>query len=127
LGNVSRDKALAIAAHAVHLLATVVPTAKQQSFAAYNLADLVLVSFSDMPISLANAFESPIKKKEGFLNPSIFGLVDYWHTVHQGYGLDERVAAFTLKKAALPATSLTIQSSLPALELWIRQDGSSEA
>jgi len=127
LGNVSREKALEIAAHALHLLATVVPTAKQQSFAAYNLADLVLVSFSDMPISLANAFESPIKKKEGFLNPSIYGLVDYWQTVHQGYGLDERVAAFTLKKAALPATSLTIQSSLPALELWIRQDGMSEA
>lgn len=123
LGNVSRQKALEIASHALHLLATVVPTAKQRTFAAHNLADLAIVSFSDMPISLANAFESPVKKQEGFLSPSIKNLVEYWQTVHQGYGLDEHVAAFTLKKTALPASELDIKPSLPALEAWIRQDG----
>jgi len=39
----------------------VVPSAKQQSFAAHNLADLAMVSFSDIPVSLANAFEEPVK------------------------------------------------------------------
>ena len=57
LGGASRERVLEIAAHLVHMLSTIVPTAKQQSTAAYNLADLTMVSFSDMPISLANAFE----------------------------------------------------------------------
>jgi len=55
---VTRKRALDVARHALHLLATVVPSAKQQSFAAHNLAELALVSFADQPISLANAFES---------------------------------------------------------------------
>lgn len=63
----SREKALEIAKHVLHMLATIVPSAKQQSFAAHNLADYALVSFSDIPVSLANAFEKPVKSKEGFL------------------------------------------------------------
>lgn len=58
----SRQRALDIARHVFHLLATVVPSAKQQSFAAHNLADFAIVSFADQPISLANAFETPIKR-----------------------------------------------------------------
>lgn len=125
LGNVSRERALEIAAHALHLLATVVPTAKQQSFAAHNLADMVLVSFSDMPISLANAFESPVKKADGFLRPSILRLSDYWQKVHQGYGLDERTVAFCLQVDKL-ADGLLLTPTLPALENWVRQDGKVE-
>ena len=62
LNDASRERVLEIGAHLVHLFATVVPSAKQQTFAAHNLADLVLVSFSDIPLSLANAFEKPIAK-----------------------------------------------------------------
>jgi len=67
----SRNAALAIAKHVLHLMATVVPSAKQQSFAAHNLADYALVSFSDIPVSLANAFEEPVKSKDGFLASSV--------------------------------------------------------
>jgi len=84
----------------LHLLATIVPSAKQQTFAAHNLADFALVSFSDIPVSLANAFEAPVKEKVGgFLAPSITGLANYWQNTHKGYGLDEIAAYFALRDA----------------------------
>src|SRR5699024_2882551 len=80
MGDGSRQEELAVAKHVLHLLATVVPTGKQHSFAAYNLADFVLVSLSEQPISLANAFEKPViaKQSNGLLKPSIEALHHYW-------------------------------------------------
>lgn len=121
LGNVPREKALEIAGHALHMLATVVPSAKQQTSAAFNLADYALVSFSSIPISLANAFEAPIKDESGFLKPSIEALQNYWQKVHQGYGLDEQVAAFHLGQAE-EASDLSVFKSLPELEAWVSND-----
>ena len=40
-----------IATHVVHMLATEVPGAKQRTYAAFNPADMVMVNFSDMPLS----------------------------------------------------------------------------
>ncbi|MDX8395081.1 MAG: type I-E CRISPR-associated protein Cas7/Cse4/CasC [Mariprofundaceae bacterium] len=114
----SRKAALEIAKHVLHMMATVVPSAKQQSFAAHNLADYALVSFSDMPVSLANAFESPVKSKNGFLSSSIAKLNEYWATVHTGYGLDEKVKKFQLGIKA----DDEMFSSLPDLETWIEAD-----
>lgn len=118
----SRGRALDIAAHALHLLATVVPDAKQQSFAAHNMADFALVNLADQPISLANAFEKPVTGKGGLLQPSINTLVDYWQRIHRGYGLDEQVGAFSLS-AQEHADGLHIHSTLPDLEKWLRADG----
>lgn len=120
----SRTKALDIAAHVLHMLATEVPSAKQQSFAAHNLADLALVSFSHQPISLANAFEEPVKagKAGGFREPSMTELNGYWDKVHRGYGLQERCAEFALDEVTLP-NDITAQASLPALENWVRNNG----
>jgi CRISPR system Cascade subunit CasC len=121
----SRAKALDIAAHVLHMLATEVPSAKQQSFAAHNLADVALVSFSHQPISLANAFEKPVQadyKTGGFREPSINELNSYWDKVHRGYCLTERCAEFTLDKITLP-DALTPKSSLPELENWLRNNG----
>jgi CRISPR system Cascade subunit CasC len=119
-----RWKALEIAAHVLHMLATEVPSAKQQSFAAHNLADVALVSFSDQPISLANAFEKPIQAdhKGGFREPSIAELNNYWDKVHRGYGLDEQCAEFTLDNVELPA-GINAKQSLPELENWVRNNG----
>lgn len=127
LGDASREKALEIAAHVLHMLATEVPSAKQQSFAAHNLADLALVSFSDLPISLANAFEAPVKAdpKGGFRAPSAKELNHYWDKVHRGYGLDEHCAEFTLEAVELP-DGIKARESLPALEAWIRADANDE-
>ena len=120
----SRAKALDIAAHVLHLLATEVPSAKQQSFAAHNLADLALVSFSVQPISLANAFEKPIQAdhKGGFREASLKELNAYWDKVHRGYGLHERCAEFSLEALSLP-DGITAKPSLPELENWLRNNG----
>lgn len=121
----SRQRALDIARHVFHLLATVVPSAKQQSFAAHNLADFAITSFSDQPISLANAFEQPVKsdyKEAGFLKPSISTLADYWARIHRAYGLDEQASAFAvvdgIKLGDQPALD-----SLKAMEDWIANGG----
>ncbi|MEN8205527.1 MAG: type I-E CRISPR-associated protein Cas7/Cse4/CasC [Pseudomonadota bacterium] len=123
MGGASREQALEVAAHVLHMLATIVPSAKQQSFAAHNLADLALVSFSDLPVSLANAFENPVRAKSGFLKPSLESLNTYWSKVHKGYGLNELCAEFTLDNdLGLPA-DITKQESLEALKNWVLNDG----
>jgi CRISPR system Cascade subunit CasC len=119
----SRQAALDIARHVLHMLATVVPSAKQQSFAAHNLADFAVASFSDQPISLANAFEEPIKhdRNGGFLKPSVAALADYWARINTAYGLDETARAFSVQ----PGVELNGQAaaSLAELEAWIAKDG----
>ena len=120
----SRRKALESAAHLLHMLATVVPSAKQQSFAAHNLADLALVSFSDIPVSLANAFEEPVRKTNGsgFRTPSIKALHEYWEQVHAGYGLDERCGEFSLGRGEVPS-GIVGKATLDDLKAWVRGNG----
>lgn len=48
------------------MLATEVHGAKQRTYAAFNPADMVMVNFSDMPLSMANAFEKRLKRKMAF-------------------------------------------------------------
>jgi len=119
----SRQKALDIARHVFHMLATLVPSAKQQSFAAHNLADFAIASFADQPISLANAFEEPIKRDRngGFLKPSVAALSDYWTRINLAYGLDENARAFAVQPGA--ELNGPAAASLAALENWISKDG----
>lgn len=124
MGGTSREQALEVAAHVLHMLATVVPSAKQQTFAAHNLADLMLASFSDLPVSLANAFENPVRQKgEGFLKPSLDYLNSYWSKVHKGYGLNESCAEFTLADDLVIPEGIRKQDSLESLENWVRHGG----
>ncbi len=124
LGGATREQALEIAAHVLQMLATVVPSAKQQSFAAHNLADLALVSFSDIPVSLANAFEQPVQQKNfsGYREPSIAALHNYWQKVHTGYGLDERCGQFTLSNSSVP-DGIMAKPGLENLKAWVRSNG----
>lgn len=120
LGGAPRDQVLDIASHLVHLFATVVPTAKQQSFAAHNVADLVLTSFSDMPLSLANAFESPVNDRGGYLKPSAEALVNYWNKLQTAYALQDQAKLFCL----IDDIQVEDQAvSLPALQDWITTAG----
>lgn len=120
----SRQRALDIARHVFHLLATVVPTAKQQSFAAHNLADFALVSFADQPISLANGFEKPVRpnRVEGFLDPSIQTLADYWNVLNSFHSLNENAVAASSRIFKNPE-KLPNLPSLQAIENWIATDG----
>lgn len=119
-----RKKALDIAAHVLHMLATEVPSAKQQSFAAHNQADQAMVSFSDQPISLVNAFEEPVKagRDGGFRQPSAKAMNNHWEKVHKGYGLEERCAEFSLESFELP-DGIQAKVTLADLEKWTRNDG----
>lgn len=121
----SRQRALDIARHAFHLLATVVPSAKQQSFAAHNLADFAIASFADQPISLANAFEQPVKrdyKNDGFLKPSIQSLSDYWARMNRAYSLDEQARAFAVDDGVNLGGQPAL-GSLNEIETWIANGG----
>lgn len=127
LGAASRDRALEIASHLVHLFATVVPTAKQQSFAAHNLADTVLVSFSDMPVSLANAFEQAVKldsRNGGLRGPSVQKMLDYWKGTHRAYGIDEEARIFALDDLPVGDEPPRV-ATLSALKEWVAKDGRS--
>ncbi|PIE54094.1 MAG: type I-E CRISPR-associated protein Cas7/Cse4/CasC [Dethiosulfovibrio peptidovorans] len=94
------ERTLRIAGDFAELLATVVPTGKQRSFASYVLADLVFAVRSNMPIALHNAFEKPVsgKKIEGLMGPSIKALGQYWNLIYSGYGLKDRSAVFSLRE-----------------------------
>jgi CRISPR system Cascade subunit CasC len=120
----SRNRALEIAAHLLHMLATVVPSAKQQTFAAHNLADLAMVSFSHIPVSLANAFEKPIQSHNGsgFKEPSITTFHTYWQQVHSGYGLNERCGEFLLGQIDVPK-DISRKTTLDELKTWVRSNG----
>lgn len=116
-----RKKALEISAHLLHLLATVVPSAKQRSFAAFNPADLVMASFSNIPISAANAYETPVdfEKTGGYLQPSIKAFDDYITRVYTGYGLDDKKAVFSLWNTTLEQKKNTLDN----LKEWVRNNG----
>lgn len=124
LGNAPREKVLEIASHVLHMLATEVPSAKQQSFAAHNLADLAMVSFSDIPVSLANAFENPVKASsgEGFLKPSIEAFHKYWENIHNGYGLKENCSEFILGTFT-PPIGVNKAANLEVLKTWVKNNG----
>lgn len=121
----SRARALDIARHVLHLLATVVPEAKRQSFAADNLADFAIASLANQPISLANAFEQPIEREcshGGFLKPSIERLAAYWARIDKAYGLKEEARAFAVEDGYALGDQPALDS-LAALENWIATDG----
>lgn len=121
----SRKRALNIASHVCHLLATIVPSAKQQSFAAHNPADFAIVSFADQPISLANAFEEPIKssgKDKGFLRPSIQAITEYWSRMNRAYGLDEQARAFAVEDGIKLGDKPAVDS-LKEMKEWIVKGG----
>jgi len=117
----TRAEALKIATHTLHLLATVIPDAKRNSTAADNPADFVCVALSDQPISLANAFEEPVKSNKGFLKPSIEQFISYKEKVYQGYELQDQVAFFSLdEQKDLQGTAC---KTLSSLENWLKLDG----
>lgn len=124
LGDVDRAQALEIASHVLHLLATVVPSAKQNAFAAFNLADFAFVSFSDQPISLANAFETPVKAgRDGLLIPSIYAFENYHKSICNAYGLkDDPQACFSTKDCKMENVT-NEGNDFSALKEWLKNNG----
>ena len=80
----------------IRCFAQVSPSAKQKTFAAHNHADFVMVTQSDQPLSLANAFRSAIKNKSDVMEESISNLINHYEKLVNGYELNSKAQAFDM-------------------------------
>lgn len=90
VANLKDNKELA--AHTVGAFirgaAMVNPTGKQNSFAAHNPPDGILIEIRNTPISYANAFARPVDLscRDNIISQSIVQLGHYMHDIDTGYG-----------------------------------------
>ncbi len=80
----------------VRCFAQVSPPAKQKTFAAHNMADFVMVTESKQPLSLANAFRTPIKNSGSVMEDSIKSLVSHYEGLEVGFELNSKAKAFDM-------------------------------
>jgi CRISPR system Cascade subunit CasC len=97
VANLKGNKELA--AHTVGAFlrgaATVNPTGKQNSFAAHNPPDGILIEIRNTPVSYANAFAKPAAHGErDLISQSIAQLAQYVHDLDSGYGAPEQEKCF---------------------------------
>ena len=100
------------------------PSGKQNTFAAHNLPDLILVEVREknLPVSYANAFIKPARQdfKHTLMEDAIAKLNDYMTRVGTAYNLAEmgaRALMTTLPDTTLPAAET--QASLSELQEWL--------
>lgn len=67
------------------------PTGKQNSFAAHNPPDGIMIELNTFPINYANAFAKPVEKidQNDYISESILKLASYVHDIETGYGAPE--------------------------------------
>jgi CRISPR system Cascade subunit CasC len=101
--------------------ATAQPSGKQNSFAAFNLPDLVLVeaSVGNLAVSYANAFVKPVRASAGqsLMDVSVASLADYMARVGKTYNLDVKRAYTATSQYELPAAEAL--QSLADLGRWL--------
>lgn len=95
LNGIPDDKREHLAAHTVGAFirgaALANPTGKQNSFAAHNPPDGMLIEFKESPISYANAFAKPaVHGERDIISQSIAQLGQYVHDLDTGYGKPQR-------------------------------------
>ncbi len=124
--NLGDDTAIARQAVLALLEAAAIaqPSGKQNTFAAHNLPDLVLVEVREknLPVSYANAFIKPARQdfKHTLMEDAIARLSDYITRIGTAYNLNEmdaRAVMTTLPDVALPGAET--QVSLAALQEWL--------
>lgn len=82
----------------VRCFAQVTPSAKQKTFAAHNFAEFVMVVKSDQPLSLANAFRTPITNDAQVMQNSVAHIVSHYDTLVEGFDLKSKASAFDMTK-----------------------------
>lgn len=90
-GNLDGDIATAreLVTEFLRAFVTTVPSGKQNATAAMTIPDLVYVAVrADRPISLAPAFEDPIRLQAGYAQPSREELSSYAARLHEYWGTD---------------------------------------
>ena len=100
--NLGGDSEIALEAVKALLeaIALVSPSGKQNSFAAHNLPDFVLVEVGarNVPISYANAFTKPVRPKrdQSLMDRSAEALADYVAKLRDAYGVESAQAVLSL-------------------------------
>jgi CRISPR system Cascade subunit CasC len=101
--------------------ATTQPSGKQNTFAAQNLPDLILVEVTgkNLPVSYANAFLRPASKygERSLMDDSVSKMADYLERVDRTFALDHKRAFTAIQDYELPGAKS--QESLPALQEWL--------
>ena len=103
--------------------ATTQPSGKQNTFAAHNLPDLVLVEVRDrnLPVSYANAFLKPARHSYNhtLMDDAVDKLNDYMARIGQTYALEamDKRALTAIQEYNLPATENV--PSLSAMQEWL--------
>jgi len=96
------------------------PTGKQNTFAAHNPPDAVLVevSASHVPVSYANAFVEPVRVAAGVdvVRASVQRLSDYSADLNRAYGLARERAALTTRGMSIEGA--VSAETLDALAQW---------
>jgi CRISPR system Cascade subunit CasC len=97
------------------------PTGKQNSFAAFNLPDLVLVEITqkNLPVSYANAYIKPVRASgdQSLMDVSVEKLGDYLLSVTKTFNLDGKRAFIATKPYTLPEAK--VMASLDDLKTWL--------
>lgn len=121
--NLGDDKAVAQDAVLALLeaAAQAQPSGKQNSFAAFNLPDFILVEVGEknLPISYANAFTKPVREThtQSLMDSSVTMLNDYMHRLRKAYAIKtERSYLATFDHTIDDAER---KESLPQLQEWI--------
>lgn len=121
--NLGGDKAIAqqTVLALVDAAAFAHPSGKQNSFAAFNPPDLVLleVSARNLPVSYANAFIKPARAsgEQSIMDVSVHKLGDYLEKVARTFNLEARRGYFTIEDYELPCAEK--QSTLNDLKKWL--------
>lgn len=123
-----RAEAARVAADYVRFMATIVPGAMQNRFAAHNIADYVAVEISDQPLSYATAFEAPVKSQgEGYLKPSIETLERFVSRVRRGWSRDAALAVLDITEYGGQIPGVTYLDTIDDLVAWASTEDEREA
>lgn len=117
------DAACAAVGALLEAAATAQPTGKQNTFAAFNLPDLVLVEVypRNLPVSYANAFLKPVKEthQSSLMDASIAALDVYVQKISQAYDLAPERAFISLNDGSISGGESL--ASLGQLKGWLQQ------
>jgi CRISPR system Cascade subunit CasC len=100
---------------------TAQPTGKQNTFAAQNLPDFILVEVSqkNMPVSYANAFLKPASKygDHSLMDDAVAKLSDYMACLGKMFSLENKRAFIATQ--AYEVSGAEMQKALPDLQTWL--------
>lgn len=121
--NLGKDKAVATDAVAALIEAAVQaqPSGKQNSFAAFNLPDFVLIEVGNknLPISYANAFTKPVREThtQSLMDRSVDALSDYMQRLRKAYAIKTNRSFLAVYDHSIDGAKK--QDSLPNLQKWV--------